>query len=358
MSGSLLGLDSTLLKRGTLAPFTVPLGVGIVPHDAARLEDKLRDATRRLAGKFPELAKRPWWCSTHLLRKCPPVRAIDLLEPIVKALLSEVKVAWVIWTVTGLQSVKIRGLTEEKEVPREKFMSNLQQDYVLHSLWKMRRLEPGNNTYHCLLDGANPVASGAFLDGKLDTFEILYHGDEVSSLVCTADIVARYIDVKLESMPDPTRRYRSAQLNTENLEGIFKGSGIVLRPAIIGTKDFHYTTPLRAGGGGVTLPVRHPIIYFMREPPPKEAGTFPSSAVDTLEAFSPMGDFVVNRAIEKHGCWKRWDNSDLSRIDEQTDEVVYQGPIGEKLADWIKLQRPGLSTVRFGSSVPSSSPGG
>ena len=358
MSGSLLGLDSTLLKRGSLTPFTVPLGVGIVPHEAARLEEKLSEATGRLAGKFPELAKRPWWCSTHLLRKCPSVLAIDLLEPIVNALLSEVKVAWVIWTVTSLQSVKIRGLTEEKEVPREKFMSNLQQDYVLHSLWKIRRVDPGYSTYHCLLDGANPVVSGAFLDGKLDKFEILYHGDEVSSLICSADIVARYIDVKLESMPDTTRKYRSAQLNTENLENIFKGSRIVLRTVIVGTKDFHFTTPLRVGGGGVTLPVRHPIVYFLREPPPREAGTFSNSAVDSLEAFSPMGNFVVNRAIEKHGCWKRWDNSDLRRIDEQTDELVYQGPIGEKLANWIKLQRPGLSTFRFGSSVPPSSPGG
>ena len=341
-----VAFDSTLFRRGVANPFTTPLGVGVVPRDPHATEQALAEGFLALGSKYPGLASRPFWCSVHLLRKVPRVRLMDLVGPVIAMVLPTLDVVSVSYSPTRLERVITHGLTEPRAEPRPKFMDILQQDYVYHSLWKFGQTHDMSQ-YHAVLDGMNPIVTGGSARIGTYSYEVVMHGDEVDPLVCSADLLARYLDAKLESMPDPGHRFPSAPLSEDTLAAALQGSGVKLFTSVIGTRDFHYVTQLRSGGGGQALPIRHPVVYSIREPPPPEAGSFPRTGLDAFEELSPPIDYVVNKAIRTGGSWKRWDNSDLVRIDESKDSVVYYGPIGGKLAEWLKTVRPSCQIERF-----------
>jgi hypothetical protein len=341
-----VAFDSTLYRRGMANPFTSPLGIGLVPRDPEVTAEALRQAFRSLAQRIPGLSSRPFWCSVHLFRKSPGVPALELLTPVVTPVLQTIDVVSVSYSPTRLERIITHGLTEPRESARREFMSNLQQDYVYHALWKFGQTHDMGQ-YRAVLDGMNPIVTGGSARVSTYAYEVVLHGDEVDPLVCSADVFAKYLDLKLASMPDPDHRYPTAPLNDDNVAAILRGTGVKLFTSVIGTRDFHYVTQLRSGGGPRPLPLRHPIVFSIREPPPAEAGSFPRTGLDSFEELSPPIDFVVNRAIEIGGCWKRWDNSDLVRLDDSRDEVVYYGPIGEKIAAWLKTLRPACKTLRF-----------
>jgi hypothetical protein len=345
----LVAFDSTYYRRGVANPFTTPLGVGLVPKDPSQTAKAMIEAFAELTKRHPTLSSRPFWSSVHLFRKLPGAPALDLLTPVMQRVLATIEVVSVSYTTTRLDRVRTHGLTEPRESDREPFMSNLQQDYVYHSLWKFGQTHDMNQ-YHAILDGMNPIITGGSARIATYDYEVVFHGDEVDPLVCAADLMAKYFDVKLASMPDPSHRYPSAPLNDDSLVQILRGSGVKLFTSVIGTRDFHYVTQLRSGAGPRPLPVRHPVVYLIREPPPREAGSFPRAGLETFEELSPVVDYVVTQAIGLSGCWKRWDNADLMRFDDQRDRVVYYGPVGEKLADWMRSVRPACRTERFDPS--------
>ncbi len=342
----LVAFDSTLFRRGTVNPFTSPLGVGVVPRDPNETATALADGFRELSARVPALASRPYWCTVHLLRKATSLRTLELLEPLMSRILPTIDVVSVSYSPTRLERIISHGLTVPRENPRPDFMSNLQQDYVYHSLWKFGQLHDMSQ-YHAILDGMNPIVTGGSARVSGYDFEVVLHGDEVDPLVCSADLLARYLDAKLATIPDPGRRYPSAPLNDDTLVECLRGSGVKLFSSIIGTRDFHYVTQLRSGGGGRPLPLRHPIVFSVREPPPVETGSFPRAGLDAFEELSPPIDYVVKRAMELHGSWKRWDNSDLVRLDDSQDVVVSYGPVGEKLVGWLRTVRPACQAERF-----------
>lgn len=332
-----VGIDSVLMTQsfprflGTSLRKGL-LGVGIEVKDEKRFNKAYSSILNKLFTKYGIIQRLPVY-NGHSIGKELGTETVnredEFLNEFKELILPEIEGVHFFYTfIFGLQTpdVSIYGATvHNTKIPLlsankgvQDFYDLISHSYPMLCAWELT--ESGNKSF-IKTDHFQGRVSPAWLSiANNKNIEVYYKGDQCSPIISTADILLKYLKLK---MLNNANCYLKEEI--EKLSELFPEK---FKLYFMGKKCLKSMVPHHTSQIDTSRFSKHPIVYLIKEDPKSEDE-------DTIIDKSPLFKEVVEKSYANDGCFKYFHSEDAKNI-IKGDELAIFGERGKTIFEKLK----------------------